>query len=93
MPVTAGWGAYVNRGHLFLKEFQYEEDALYPDGGCSIEVYTDERILELESLSPLHLVEPGETISHTEAWSLHDGFVLPGDDTKAIEAIGKLLGA
>ncbi|MGE5528430.1 MAG: hypothetical protein ACM3X6_04730 [Patescibacteria group bacterium] len=92
MSVAAGWGAYANHGNLFLKEFAYDDEAVYPDGGCSVEVYACERFLELETLSPLYLVEPGETVSHTESWSLHAGFKLPDRDEEAIAAVEKLLG-
>ena len=91
LSVKDGWAAYFRRGHLFLKEFQYDDDAAYPDGGASVEIYTNERMLELETLSPLCLVEPGDSISHTESWSLIDGFALPDEDGEALEAIRRLL--
>lgn len=90
LSVAAGWGAYANHGHLFLKEFPCTRGSVYPDGGCSLEAYTDESILELETLSPLGIVEPGATISHTEKWSLHDGFDLPAGDPEAVKAIERL---
>ncbi|MGE5550411.1 MAG: hypothetical protein ACM3ZC_07755 [Bacteroidota bacterium] len=87
LSVTDGWAAYVNRGHLFLKEFAWDEDLPYPDGGASVEIYTNERMLELETLSPLVLLEPGEALTHTEVWSLFDGFALPEGDDEAIARI------
>jgi len=91
LSVTAGWAAYANRGHLFLKEFAYQEGLPYPDGGASVEVYANGRFLELETLSPLALVEPGEAVEHTEIWSLSDGFDLPAGDREAIGMIEKIL--
>ena len=91
LSVTAGWGAYVNHGHLFLKRFAWEPEAAYPDGGCSLEAYTNQRMLELESLSPLALVEPGATISHAETWTLVDGFTLPDEDEAALKNVAKYL--
>ncbi|MCX7667628.1 MAG: hypothetical protein N2Z84_01695, partial [Atribacterota bacterium] len=48
-----GWGAYLFEDYLFLKIAPYKAGACYPDMGCSFEVYTDHRFLELESLGPL----------------------------------------
>lgn len=87
LSVAAGWGAYCHRGHLFLKQFAFAKGAPYPDGGASVELYTNERMLELETLSPLCSVKPGETIKHTEVWTLVDGFDLPEDEDAALKAI------
>lgn len=43
----------------------------YPDNDCSFETYTNAGFLEIESLSPLKEVQPNETVSLTEHWSLH----------------------
>ncbi|MCM8760299.1 MAG: DUF4380 domain-containing protein [Candidatus Omnitrophica bacterium] len=56
-------------GHLFVKEFQ-EMPGKYPDFGCSVEVYTNPSFLELETLSPLREVEPGQYIEHIEIWRI-----------------------
>jgi hypothetical protein len=68
MNQTKKWAAYYNDGVLFQKSFDYREDAVYPDYGCSFELYTNEDFLELESLGPLVMIEPGETIAHEESW-------------------------
>jgi hypothetical protein len=67
---TENWIAYWNKGHLFLKTFEYSKGANYPDFGCSAEVYTAANILELETIAPLKLVAPGESVSHQENWYL-----------------------
>ena len=92
VSVTDGWAAYANRGHLFLKEFEYVEDAAYPDGGVSVEIYTNNRMLELETLSPIMLVESGETVEHVEIWQLYRDVSLP-EDAQAIteEVIEKVI--
>ncbi|MGE5673955.1 MAG: hypothetical protein ACM3XM_08700 [Mycobacterium leprae] len=71
LTVPTGWVAYHNNGHLFLKRFTHQTGATYPDFGCSAEVYTDPRMLELETLAPMVRLGPGETVTHTERWSLH----------------------
>jgi hypothetical protein len=68
-----GWGAYLFEEYLFVKIAPYRFGAPYPDMGCSFELYTDHRFLELESLGPLTLLEPQETVEHVEYWFLFKG--------------------
>jgi hypothetical protein len=70
---TDGWGAYVRGDHLFLKTFPHHAGAEYPDFGSALECYTNRDFLELESLGPLHLVEPGAHVEHEERWLLATG--------------------
>ncbi len=65
-----GWLAYLNNGTAFIKRFTHIADAEYPDNGCSVELYTNKAMLEVESLSPLYDLGPGESISHTELWQV-----------------------
>ena len=44
-------------------------DAEYPDNGCSVECYTNEEMLEIETLSPLYQLSYGEEVQHTEIWT------------------------
>jgi hypothetical protein len=68
--VTDGWAAYARDGHLFVKKFSYFEGERYPDFGCSVEVFTDADMLELETLGPLARLQPGDTVEHIEHWFL-----------------------
>ncbi len=68
-----GWIAYVNGGYALKKSFTHLADAEYPDNGCSIETFTCDFMLEIETLSPLYSLEPGGTIVHVEEWELLDG--------------------
>jgi len=79
-----GWVAYARRGHLFVKRFQYYPAGAYPDMGCSFESYTDHAFLELETLSPLDLLNPGEETEYTEEWFLFDGVPAPQDEAGVI---------
>ncbi|MBN1865282.1 MAG: hypothetical protein JW808_10310 [Victivallales bacterium] len=63
-----GWLAYANKGVVLKKSFQHMADAEYPDNGCSIEVYTNNAMLEIETLSPMFSLEPGAELSHIEIW-------------------------
>ena len=68
-PATRG--AYLLNGELFVKKFDASPDEEYPDMGSSFEIFTNERFLELETLGPMRTLQPGESMEHVEAWSLH----------------------
>jgi hypothetical protein len=50
--------------------FSWEAGAEFPDGGLSLEVFTSWRYTELEILSPIHRMVPGESFSFSVAWDL-----------------------
>ncbi len=75
--VPDGWAAYARGGHLFVKKFQYEPQAVYPDMGCCFECFLNDEILEMETLSPLTLLDPGEETEYIEDWYLHGGIPVP----------------
>jgi hypothetical protein len=65
------WGAYLLNGELFLKRYKADPAKRYTDMGASYETFTNQDMLELETLGPLETAAPAQTISHTENWSLH----------------------
>lgn len=65
-----GWIAYLNGNDLFVKYYNYKKYEEYPDFGSTVELYTNERFSEIETLSPMAEIKPGESISHTEKWKL-----------------------
>jgi hypothetical protein len=65
-----GWLAYWLEGILFIKRFELEAGASYPDFGCNAEAYCNDKFIELESLGSLRRLEPGSSIQHTETWEL-----------------------
>ena len=67
------WGAYLLGSELFLKRYRAEPGKPYTDFGCSFEIFSRNDLLELETLGPLQKVEPGASVEHVEAWSLHRG--------------------
>ena len=75
---------------LFVKRFDYTEGARYPDSGCNTEVFTAASFIELESLSPLKYLEPGETIEHVERWQLFDGVKASHEDESLEAALAPL---
>jgi hypothetical protein len=64
------WAAYVLGDLVFLKKSPYGKGAEYTDMGCNQEFYTEAGFLEIESLSPYTEVAPGESLTHTEQWTL-----------------------
>lgn len=67
-----GWAAYVLGPYLFVKTVEYSVGADYPDRGVNYETYSDEQILEMETLGPLTALKPGKSVRHTEKWFLFD---------------------
>lgn len=68
-----GWIGYLLDEFLFTKYFTYEEGATYPDAGMNFETFSNEEMLEVESLGALVNLAPGESASHTEEWKLSRG--------------------
>ncbi len=90
MHVPDGWAAYVNHGQMFAKYFTCDQKDEYPDfGHCSFETYTNKEMLEIETLSPLHNTEPGETVTHTEQWALFDDIQKPQTENEADEFVAQ----
>jgi hypothetical protein len=77
---TDGWLAYANHNHLFVKTFIPMAEATYPDLGANAEVFTNTRMLELETLSPLENFPPDTSLQHTERWHLFDNVAAPQSD-------------
>jgi len=71
------WGAYLLGDELFLKSYAADPSLPYPDMGCSYETFASADMLEIETLGPLTVLQPGEWVSHTERWWLHKGISIP----------------
>ncbi len=68
---SVGWSAYVNNGTAFIKRTRLQPDAQYPDFGSNWEIYTNPRMLELETLGPLTaLCAGGAGVEHVENWEV-----------------------
>jgi hypothetical protein len=85
--VTAGWAAYARDGHLFVKHFHHAFGATYPDLGCSLEVFTNNDMLELGTLGPLSTVQPNGMIEHIERWFLFRDVPTPRNEEAVDEVI------
>jgi len=82
------WGAYLLNGELFVKRTQADVDWRYPDFGASFEMWVNGDTLELETLSPLRTLVPGDSMMHYEDWSLLRPAKL---DTVSDDAIDRVL--
>jgi hypothetical protein len=70
LSVPDSWSAYARNGHLFVKQAAYDNKAEYPDGGCNVESYSCADFIELETLGPLTILDPGQSLEHHETWTL-----------------------
>lgn len=61
---------YINHGVIFEKDYDRMPELQYPDGDASYETYLCEHMVEIETLSPLYVLAPGEEAQHKEIWRL-----------------------
>ena len=61
---------YENGDTVFVKHYELQKDKVYPDGDVSYETFLSKYMVEVESLSPLHTIAPGERAEHEERWTL-----------------------
>jgi hypothetical protein len=71
------WVAYRLGSDVFFKWSAADPARTYPDFGCSLEIFTNRFMMELETLGPITKVEPGQTVEHVEHWMLLGGVELP----------------
>ncbi len=83
------FAAVFNDNAMFVKTFDYHKGEKYPDDGMNFETYTDKAILECESLGRMQKLNLGDTITHTEKWTIIDNVSIK--DQKDEEAIKKAL--
>jgi hypothetical protein len=86
-PNEFGWMAYINNRCCFVKKFERVRGAQYPDMGSSSQTHSAGWGIDIESLSPLQLVQPGKTISHDEEWFVFDCPKRPSIDEDEIAGV------
>lgn len=64
------WVAYWNEGSLFVKRFRHQQSAKYPDMGTSYQTFSNEDMLEMETVGALYTLLPGESAELEEVWEL-----------------------
>jgi hypothetical protein len=88
---TQGWAAYLVGGTLYLKRFPHDATGTYPDGGSTIEIYSSGEFLEVEQLSPLTTLKPGQELVFPEDWWLFTDAVVPADEGAALAVLAPYL--
>ncbi len=64
------WVAYLNQGTLFVKRFSYVQGATYPDLGTVYQTFSNEDMLEMETVGVLRTLQTGESAELSETWEL-----------------------
>ncbi len=82
-----GWAGYLLDGTLFFKRFPHDAKGRYPDGGATIEVYSNQEFIELENLGPLTTIGPEEEIVLPEDWWLFTNAGVPNDAAGAEQVL------
>ncbi|MFO0960685.1 MAG: hypothetical protein U0800_25155 [Isosphaeraceae bacterium] len=87
-----GWVGYLNGGTLFVKRFDRITGEAYPDRGTNFQTFTNEDMLEIESLGPAIRLGAGLAVEHVERWELHGGIGEVGTeadaDAKVLPVVG-----
>jgi hypothetical protein len=68
-----GWVGYVNSGVMFVKYFDYRDGAIYPDRGTRYQTFSNEDMLEMETVGELVTLAPGASAELVESWQLFGG--------------------
>ncbi len=63
------WAAYLNREALFVKRFSFDATASYADGTV-FQTFSNEDMVEVETVGPLTNLAPGEKTELGETWEL-----------------------
>jgi len=88
--IGQGYAAAQIHDGLWVKRFDVKQGKDHVDLGCNFETFTNEAMIEIETLGPLVRLEEGESVTHTERWKLYGGQRLPDDDNAAAELLETL---
>jgi len=75
--LAGGWLGYLRSGMFFLKRFDPQLELLHPDLNTNAQLYCHDRFIELESLAPLAVLEPGQSSVHVETWEIYQDVDVP----------------
>ena len=90
-PNLRGWLGYLIEGTLFVKRASYDPQAAYYDFNSSSECYCNGKFIELETLGPSDMLEPGASVTHAETWELYPN-VDSLEDEQAVQTMVEKLG-
>ncbi len=83
---STGVAGYLLDGLLVVLKFDPARGSVHSDLGSNLEVYCDDRTIELESLGPLVTLAPGDAVAHDERWEILE----VGDGLDAVSVEGLL---
>jgi hypothetical protein len=69
--LARGWLGYLRSGVFFLKRFDPQLELPHPDLNTNAQLYCNHSHIELETLAPLALLEPGQASVHQETWEIY----------------------
>lgn len=84
---SGGWAAYANLDTVFIKHTPLQFEGVYPDMGVNFETFTNDAMLELESLGPVEPIPPKGQIDHIEHWTLLKDVIRPESEEDVIDQI------
>ena len=87
--LARGWLGYLRSGVFFLKRFDPQLELPHPDLNTNAQVYCNDRFIELESLAPLAVLEPGQSSMHVETWEIYRDVDVP----QSIEGLSEWIAA
>lgn len=90
-PNPRGWQGYWWNGSLFVKHAKYEAQSAYYDFGSSSECYCSDKFIELETLAPINVITPGETVTHVETRNLYKDVDRPQNESE-VQSLADELG-
>lgn len=67
-----GWVSFLNDNVIIFKRFVHNSNAKYLNGESSLEFFSTENILTVDTLSPIFEIEKNETARHVENWSIFE---------------------
>jgi hypothetical protein len=82
-----GWAAYANESALFIKQVPIQYEGIYPDFGVNFEAFTNDEMLELESLGSFGSLPPKGHVEHQEHWTLVKDVPVPQSDADVIKHV------
>lgn len=85
--LARGWLGYLRSGVFFLKRFDPQLEQLHPDLNTNVQLYCNSHYIELETLAPLAVLEPGQSSVHVETWEIYRDVDVP----HSIEGLGELI--
>ncbi|CAN5655047.1 hypothetical protein BH11ARM2_BH11ARM2_30040 [soil metagenome] len=87
--IEQGYAAYEGQGCVFMKRW-HSPDGNYADYGCNFETFTNEVMIEIETLGPMVTLGTDSSTNHVEEWRLFPDESLPREDGACAQKLALL---